>query len=451
MKYACILNELKHSNGRTGMGAVMGSKKLGTAVRGTAKPSLPTQIGWKRSERGWYPATSEPQAICTILEPRRVNFLSKRGILPTRNFRDGSFGVPPTSPARLCGIPYSPIEEPATPVSSPANESEDREPYNVDPAFGGPEYETIGSFGSLCGISDLGAIAKANELCNRYGIDTISCGTTIAFAMEAFEGGLLTKEDTGGVELRFGDAAAMLEMVEMINRRSGIGDLLAEGAAKAARKIGKGAEALAMHVKGLELPMHEPRGKQSLAIGYAVSPTGACHMEAPHDTDFEKEGRAGLEGLEPLGVLRPVPSVDIGPEKVHTFYVGQQVWNLYNCIGMCDFVGTPSGPFTLQMLSDYLSAVTGWNTSIYELIKVGERSQTMARLFNLREGLTSEDDCLPERMFNPLENGALEGTAIDREQWEAAMKSYYEMAGWNPATGAPTRGKLAELGLLWAV
>ncbi len=197
--------------------------------------------------------------------------------------------------------------------------------------------------------------------------------------------------------------------------------------------------------------MHEPRGKQSLALGYATSPTGACHMEAPHDTDWEDKDGPALEALEPLGVLEPVPAAILSPEKVAAFYPGRQAWNLYNCAGVCDFVGAPIGPFTLPMLADYVAATTGWNTSLYELIKVGERSETMARLFNIREGFTAADDTLPGRMFEPFEKGPLKGVSVDRVQFEAAKKLYYEMAGWDSATGVPTRGKLAELDLLWAV
>jgi len=381
-----------------------------------------------------------------------VSFLSRKGILPTRNFHDGSFdGANEISGEAMRDTILTNRGTCYACFIGCKREVKTGEPYNVDPTYGGPEYETLGSFGSLCGVSDLAAVCKANELCNRYGIDTISCGTTIAFAMEACEAGLITKQDTGGIDLAFGNAQAMVQMVELINRREGIGDLLAEGAARAAEKIGKGAELLAMHAKGLEFPMHEPRGKQSLALAYALSPTGACHMEADHDTDFERSGRAGLEAFESLGLRKPVPATNLGAEKVHIFFVGQQVWNLYNCIGLCDFVGAPIGPFTLPRLAHYLSAVTGWKTSLYELIKVGERSQAMARLFNLREGLTSADDTLPERMFQPLENGALEGTSLNREQFECARKLYYEMAGWDPITGVPTQGKLAELDLLWAV
>ncbi|MHB1161858.1 MAG: aldehyde ferredoxin oxidoreductase family protein, partial [Chloroflexota bacterium] len=425
VRYACVLNELKHSNGRSGMGAVMGSKKLrAIAVRGTGKPALHDGAGVeevRKQVRANYHQT--PGDMHDLGTSGGVPFLDARGILPTRNFLQGSFeDARAISGQTMADTILTSRGTCYACYIACKREVKTGEPYNVDPAYGGPEYETIGSLGSLCGVGDLAAVAKGNELCNRYGLDTISVGTTIAFAMEAFQAGHLTAADTDGLELRFGNADAMLRAITAIAERRGIGDLLAEGVRIAARRLGGGAEALAIHSKGQEFPMHEPRGKRSLAIGYAVSPTGACHMEAPHDTDFEAPGGAGLEALEPMGILEPVDSLDMGPAKVRLFYNGQQLWNLYNCVGLCDFVGTPIGPFTLPMLVDYVSAVTGWNTSSYELIKVGERSQNMARLFNIREGFTAADDDLPPRMFQPLRNGALEGVALDRAEFEAARR-----------------------------
>lgn len=455
VRYACVLNELKHANGRSGLGAVMGSKNLkAIAARGTAKPSLydsaAVNAARKRVLANYHQSPGDMHDLGTS---GGVPTLDSRGILPTRNFRQGSFeGARQISGRAIVdtilvnrGTCY------ACPIACKREVKVENGSYTVDPAYGGPEYETVGSLGSVCGIADLPAVAKGNELCNRYGLDTISCGMAIAFAMECFEAGYLTVKDTDGLDLRFGNAEAMLKLIPMIAERRGIGDLLAEGSLRAARKIGGKAEDLVLHVKGQEFPMHEPRGKRSLALGYAVSPTGACHMEGDHDTDFEEAGMSGLAMLEPLGVFGPLSALDLGPAKVRQFYATQQVWNLFNCIGLCDFVGEPIGPMTLPVLSDYLSAVTGWNTSLYELMAVGERSQNMARLFNLREGLSAADDMLPPRMFQPLENGALKGAAIDRAEFESVRSLYYEMAGWDGATGVPTRGKLAALDLLWAL
>lgn len=196
--------------------------------------------------------------------------------------------------------------------------------------------------------------------------------------------------------------------------------------------------------------MHEPRGKRGLAIAYATSPTGADHMEGPHDPFFEGLDPQGTSALASLGLLEPVGRMDLGPGKVRAFSYAQRVWSLYNAVGMCKFVGAPIGPVEVNRLVEYVQAVTGWSVSLWELLKVAERSEAMARLFNCREGFTPGDDILPGRMFEGLENGALKGAAIDREELRRALRLYYEMQGWDPETGFPTEARLAELDLLWA-
>jgi aldehyde:ferredoxin oxidoreductase len=239
-------------------------------------------------------------------------------------------------------------------------------------------------------------------------------------------------------------------MIRMIARREGIGDLLAEGVKRAAEKIGRGAETFALHVKGQEFPMHEPRGKKSLALAYATSPTGADHMEATHDpvfTGFHPNGTL----LPELGITEPVELLALNASKAKMFYRLQRVWSMYNSIGMCNFAGQPHNHITLTRLVEYIRSMTGWDVSLWELLKAGERADAMARIFNVREGLTPADDTLPERMFEPLPSGPLEGERVDPAQFEAALADYYLMAGWDPATGLPTRARLLDLDLEWAV
>jgi aldehyde:ferredoxin oxidoreductase len=239
----------------------------------------------------------------------------------------------------------------------------------------------------------------------------------------------------------------MLAMIHKIARREGFGDILADGVKRAAERIGRGSEQFAIHVKGQELPMHEPRGKVALSLAYAVSPTGADHMEAIHDPAFEGLGVLD-NGLSEVGLLEPLDRMYFGPEKVRAFYYAQAIWSLYNSVGMCDFVGIPIGALKLTALRDYVAAATGWDDmTMWELLKVGERANTMSRLFNLREGFTIEDDQLPQRMFDPLENGKLKGVALEREVFDRALRLYYQMAGWS-AEGVPTDAKLAELDLV---
>ena len=452
VRFACVINELKHANGRTGMGAVMGSKNLkAIAARGKQRVAMHDEEGARAVVR-WIREHYEyqPGDMHDLGTDGGLLGLDEGGILPTRNFLDGAFeGAQDITGQTMKdtiltnrGTCY------ACPVAC-KRVVEVEEPYQVDPSYGGPEYETCASLGSCCGVRDLKAISKGNELCNKYSLDTISTGTTIAFAMECYENGILTKEDTGGIDLSFGNGEAMVKMVEMIGERRGLGDVLAEGVMRAAQKIGKGAERYAMHVKGQELPMHEPRGKRSLALAYATSPTGACHVEADHDTDFEVADAGALVGLSSLGLHEPVSSLDLGPKKVRIFFYSQQVWDLCNAIGLCIFVAAPIGPFPLDKLVEYTRGVTGWDTSLWELLKVGERAGTMFRLFNQREGFSRKDDTLPDRMFEGLRNGKLEGEKLDREEFERALTLYYQMAGWDEQ-GVPTKARLAELELEWA-
>ncbi|HGE69726.1 TPA: aldehyde ferredoxin oxidoreductase, partial [Candidatus Poribacteria bacterium] len=293
----------------------------------------------------------------------------------------------------------------------------------------------------------LNAIAMSNEICNKYTIDTISTGVAIAFAMECYENGILTKDDTNGIDLRFSNASAMVKMTEMIGKREGLGDILAEGVMRASKKIGKESEKYALHVKGQELPMHEPRGKRSLVYAYSLSPTGADHMEAPHDVFFEL-ANAENHALSPLGLTESVDTLDMGPKKIKAFIYAKQLDDFYNSIGMCDFVGAPIGPFSISKIVEYIRAVTGWDTSLWELLKVGERANNMMRVFNNREGFTKDDDTLPQRIFEELENGALKGEKIDKAMFEEMRALYYQMQGWDE-NGHPTKAKLAELGLEW--
>jgi len=197
--------------------------------------------------------------------------------------------------------------------------------YTARPEYGGPEYETVASLGSFCAIDNLAAIAQGNEMCNRWGLDTISAGVCIAFAMECTERGILTSKETDGIDLRFGNVDGMLEMIRKIAFREGFGNILAEGVRRAAQKIGKGAEKYAHHIKGQELPMHDPRGKQGLTLSYATSPTGADHIEAPHDTSFLTDGPV-LKAANPAGVLEPMSALEMGPRKIRQF-----VHSLWSC------------------------------------------------------------------------------------------------------------------------
>jgi aldehyde:ferredoxin oxidoreductase len=455
VRYACVVNELKHVNGRTGMGAVMGSKNLrAIAARGTQKlpaadPEKVKEIGKKVLEV--LPTLPLAQNLKKFGTPMFVMPLNNSGILPTRNFQKGQF----EGAEAICGEKMTESilvkSEGCYACAVQCKRAVKVEgKYKADPKYGGPEYETVAAFGSYCGVDNLGAIAQANEICNQYGLDTISAGVAIAFAMELMEKGIISAKDTDEIDLRFGNADAMLAMLRKIALREGFGKLLGEGVVKAAQKIGKGSEKYAMHVKGQELPMHDPRGKQGLSLSYATSPTGADHIEAPHDTSFLTEGPA-LKGSRPAGVMETVPAMEMGSRKVRQFAHTQAIWNSFNSLGVCNFAAAPYTAFPLVTLAETVEALTGWNYSMYELMELGERTVTMARMFNVREGLSSKDDYLPDRLYEVLEPGTPREKKITREDFAKTLRLYYQAMGWDPVTGNPTEGRLSYLGLDWLI
>jgi aldehyde:ferredoxin oxidoreductase len=446
VRFAAIVNQLKHFHGRCGLGAVMGAKNLKAIVVRGSKINAPVDKVGAKSTLTFFKDhydRARDRFHQTGTAGGLLN-LEASGILPTRNFRDGSFEHAKAISGQKMAETILVNRGTCYACMVACKREVEVKELGVTPRFGGPEYESLAATGSLCGVGDLNALAKINQLLAQYVLDSISTGVAIAFAMECYEHGIITKADTGGVELVWGSAEAVERMVHLIGRREGIGELLGEGVRRAAERLGRGAERFAMHVKGQELPMHDPRGKKSLALAYALSPTGADHMEAPHDPLYEGFHPDG-HPLGGLGLIEPVKMLDFGPRKVRAYYYTQQVWSFYNSVGMCDFVGTPLNALAIERFVDYVNAVTGWNMSLYELMKVGERSNTLARLFNCREGFTPADDVLPQRMHEGIGNGALKGERVDPDQFLAARRLYYEMAGWDANTGVPTAARLAEL------
>jgi aldehyde:ferredoxin oxidoreductase len=325
-------------------------------------------------------------------------------------------------------------------------------PGLVDPIYGGPEYETCAALGSYCGVTELADVCVANQLCNMYGLDTISCGATISFAMECFEEGLLDASQVDGLDLKFGNGGTVTELIRKIALRQGLGDLLAEGSARAAEKIGNGAERFSMSVKKQELPAHMPQYKPAVGLIYAVNPFGADHQSSEHDVflvmppDSRERDR-----LSKLGIWKGYDNpYELDAEKVRFALDTQKYFSVLDTLSLCQFVWGPSwelyGPDELLELCRF---GIGWETSLYELMMVGERRMNMMRQFNAREGFTSADDTLPERIFEPFSDGPSEGIHVDREAFEAAKKLYYDMAGWDPQTGNPTEATLKKLSLDW--
>jgi len=453
IRYACIINELKHANGRNGLGAVMGSKNLkAIAVKGSKNIPFADEDSIKKISKkflGMYMEHPLSRGLYVYGTSATVSGLNAAGILPTRNFVFGEF----EGAHNISGDAMNEtiLKERkgcyACAIRCKREVEVKDDKISVDSKYGGPEYETLAVFGSLCQVDDLKIIAKANELCNRYGVDTMSTGNSIAFAMECSSLGILNKNDFDGLDVSFGNKDVILPMVEKIVKREGIGDILAEGTAIASKKIGNGAEKVMMTIKNQELGMHDPRGKAGVGIGYAISETGAEHMMAAHDTSFTQKGLV-FDALQPFGILEPLDSHDLSPKKVRMFMYLQYWWSFFNMAGLCYFGPEPRGSMPVNDVIELLKAATGWNTSLWEVLKAGERSINMSRVYNIRAGFKKDDDTLPERLFGPLQNGIQKGTSINKDEFQNAISLYYSMMGWD-SEGVPTKGKLAELNIDW--
>ncbi len=458
-RLASIMNMHTRANGRTGLGAVMGSKNLkAVVVRGklplaAADPQTLSRIN--REGVKSIPASLDVNGLGKNGTADVVVFQNSIGSLPTRNYNEGTYeGFEEITGDRMtetilvgrdtcfaCAVRCKRVVE-----------TEFRG-EKVLPTYGGPEYETLATFGSYCGISDLSAIALANHLCNMYGLDTIGAGATLSFAMECFQNGLITLEDTGGIELTFGNATAAIAMLKKIAFREGLGNLLAEGSAKAAERIGKNATDYLTTVKNAESPAHMPQAKKSLGLIYAVNPFGADHQSSEHDPMYEEgASELALQRLALLGLNKPQPEGSMNEEKVRFAYLTQVFYSALDSYCLCQFVWGPAwtlyGPGEMV---EMLKAATGWDVTLEEVMKVGERRLNMMRMINARMGLTRRMDTLPAKFFKPLQGeGPTSGVSLDEKEMEMIKDTYYRMAGWDLEDGNPGKEKLTSLGLAWA-
>ena len=459
VRFSAIMNMSNRAHGRTGMGLVMASKNLkAIVVRGKAKPEIahPEKlVALNRLGPGYITKNADMDGLAKYGTATVVMFQNAIGSLPTHNFNEGQFAdAEAISGEKMAetilkdrDTCYACVVRCKRVVEIKAGK------YTADPHYGGAEYETITTFGSYCGISDLAAISQANQMCAEYGVDTISCGATIAFAMECFEKGILTREGTGGIDLRFGNADAMLETLRQIVTRSGaLGVVLADGSAQAAKAWGPEAEECLITVKNMEAPAHMPQSKRSLALIYAVNPFGADHQSSEHDPYYEEEAaKFNTDRLAELD-LKDVPAFrSLGPEKVRFAAYTEMFYSMLDTVELCQFVYGPTwtlyGPReTVEMVQ----AVTGWDASLFELMKVGERRLNLMRVYNAREGFSRKDDRLPKKFFKSLAgSGPTAGIALDPQEFENALDVYYQLMGWT-SDGQPTPAKLDELGLSWA-
>ena len=454
VRYAAATNDLRHFNGRTGMGAVMGSKHLkAVAVRGRQRylsfasdADALTALGRRlAAEVPTSPQASDLQKRGTL---GLVESLNAAGMLPTRNFREGVF-------EHAAGVDWNAYEKHiftarhscyACAVRCKREVAVDGRPS----PYGGPEYESVGAFGPNLGIDDIQLVARANELCNRYTLDTITTGATISFAMECFEHGLISLQDTDGLELRFGNCSVVIPLIEKIATRQGVGRLLAEGSRRAAAEIGGDAMRFSIQVKGQELAMHDPRGKFNVGLGYAVSEFGADHLVVPHDPSLANPESVTFKKARALGITRAEPVRSLNEEKVRQFFILERWVSFGKTIGFCFFGPAPRSFIDPDDVLAVTRAGAGLDLTIDDALQIGERATNLARLFNAREGFTRKDDTLPERLFEPLEKGPLAGQAYPREDFEQALTHLYTIKGWDPNTGLPLRPRLEALGLDWA-
>lgn len=458
--FSSLVSMSNRHNGRTGMGLVMASKNLrAVAVRGKMKPSVADPKALTALNRtGPKGVDANPDmdglakyGTASVVLPQNAN-----GTLPSHNYNQGQFeNCEPISGETMADTILIRRDTCYACVVRCKRVVEVKEgAYRADPKFGGPEYETLGTFGSYCDVSDLAAISQANQICNEFGVDTIAGGATIAFAMECFEKGIITTEHTGGLELRFGDANAMLKALNLMVRAEGpLGRVLSQGSARAAKKWGKGAEDCLVTVKGAEAPAHMPHAKRSLGLIYAVNPFGADHQSSEHDWMIE-DGMASdlyMERLALLGMPKMLPALSLGPEKVKFAYLTEVFYSMLDSVELCQFVFGPAwtlyGPAeTVEMVR----AVTGWDVTVEELMAVGERRLNLMRTFNAREGLDRVQDKLPKKFFKALEgSGPTAGIALDEQELNTAIDEYYRLAHWT-AKGIPTTAQLKNLDIGWA-
>jgi aldehyde:ferredoxin oxidoreductase len=442
-KIACIINE-RRAAGRKGLGAVMGSKNLkAIAVRGTGFVEIASREKLKVARGRMLKAMKESEVLypqfANTGTPSNVDNTCALGIFPAKNW---------SATGRFAPVDQIGVEALETrrigrehcyncPVSCSQLRLARTGPY-AGILSEGPEFETLYSFGGQTGVDNMDSIIAADRLCDELGLDTISAGVTIGFAMELFEKGILTPADAGGLELNFGNHLAMNTLIRMMAYREGLGEILSDGVKAASTSIGKGSERFAMHIKGLELPGYDVRGAKAHGLGYATAFTGADHNR-------------GYAFQEIFGV--PVP---FAVDRLTIEGKGKLTkWNqdvrtaTCDCPTMCVFVlDTAMAPTATENTASLMEAVTDITYTPEEVTQVGERINNLARAFNVREGFTRADDTFPERlMTEPLQSGASKGHLISKDDLKLMLDEYYTLRGWDFNTGIPTRGKLFELRL----
>jgi aldehyde:ferredoxin oxidoreductase len=442
-KIACIINELRAA-GRKGLGAVMGSKNLkAVAVRGSGEVAIADKEKYKSARDAFAKAMKESPVLypqfSKLGTPMVVDHACAIGIFPTKNFSaTGEY-----APADKLGVEAQLTRNVGSehcygcPVACSQLKMAKAGPY-AGTLTEGPEYETFFSFGGETGVENIDAVIAADRLADELGLDTISAGVAIGFAMELYEKGILSPKDTGRLKLNFGNDEAMMTLLRLMAYREGIGDLLADGTRAAAEKIGKGSEKYAMHVKGLGLPAYDVRGAKAHGLNFATSYTGADHNR-------------GYAFQEVFGIPIPYEVDRFSAQGKGKLTKWNQDVRSATCDAptMCAFLLDMAVPaIATQNTASLMEAVTGLKLSAEEVQAVGERINNLARAFNVREGFGRNDDTLPDRLLTePLKEGASKGQFISKDELKQMLDEYYAERGWDIKSGIPTRKKLKELGI----
>ncbi len=434
VKFSCVIHDRNRAAGRPGFGAVLGSKNLkAIGVEGSRSKKVTDEEKLKevRADFARTLAETKSDSLGKYGTAGGVMALNEQGILPTKNFQMGSFpGADEISGERMYDTILTKRDScNACPVRCKRVVETEFDGEKVRPEYGGPEYETVAAFGSLCLNSSLEAVALANQKCNQHGLDTISTGVSIAFAMEASSRGLLEEE------VEWGDPKALVTLVDRIANREGLGAQLADGIDQLANDLGAD---FAMEIKGQEVPMHEPRGKKGLGISYATTPRGANHMEGIHDTSLESRPLA-----PELGVEETVDRFDLDG-KADLMKTFEDLRSFNNSLVLCAFTTDMVGEnYSFVTARKLVAAVTGRELDVDEMMKIGERNYLALRVLAAREGYTSMDDRLPERFSEPLQNGSASGKSIPADDLEEVLEEYYRLRGYDEY--GPVDNKLERL------
>ncbi len=460
VRFASIVSDRGYQAARMGIGAVMGSKRLkGIVIQGDHHPPVADVATCAALTERYRAQMRDNDLTRWQLDPPGfsawVHLHGLDAALCTRNYREAVFEAADNYEAQRF-MPYYQHDGncPGCPNNCIKFFAAGDDP-NYDPRAGAIHQEITGTLGPNLGTTDLQTIFQANILCNDLGLDPTSLGFTLSMAMECVEDGILAEEMMIGLPLRFGQAEAVITMIKQIARREGFGDVLAEGARRAAAQIGGQSERYALHVKGLEMVCFEPRTQTNLAMGYATAPIGPRYDICEHDWDYDTEvgWEHTLNSSRTVGILERIPMDYVGVQKVRNFKALASLWSAADALDLCIFAIAPTRVLRLADMAELLGAVTGWNTSAYEIMRFGERRLHLMRAYNLREGLTAADDTLPARFFEEpirMPQERWDGQRLDRAAFTAAIQTYYRMMGWDDA-GRPRYETLLDHHLEWVV